>query len=134
MSLSHVYIVFEPVGSARLTFNDDMYYELCVFDDRSLFGVPNEITDMTRCRDIKIDILDYVILTPEEFRVVSGKNGVPEGLPEPPGEVMGLMGHGRERGQPTRGAPPLGVRIGLGEGGRRAAHYGSPFHLSTKAQ
>src|SRR3990170_896819 len=29
MCLSHVYIVLEPVGSARLTFDDDLYYELC---------------------------------------------------------------------------------------------------------
>ena len=29
MSLGHVYIVLEPVGSARLTFDDDLYYELC---------------------------------------------------------------------------------------------------------
>ena len=43
-------------------------------------------------RDIKIDILDDIIRTPEEFREVSGKNGVPEGLPEPPGESMGLIG------------------------------------------
>ena len=40
--------VLEPVGSARLRFDYDMYYELCVFDDRSLFGVPDEITDMMR--------------------------------------------------------------------------------------
>ena len=31
MSLGHVYIVLEPVGSARLTLGDDLYYELCVF-------------------------------------------------------------------------------------------------------
>ena len=48
MCLGHVYIVLELVGSARLTFDDNMYYELCVFDDRSLFGVLDEITDMTR--------------------------------------------------------------------------------------
>ena len=48
MCLGHVYIVLEPVGSARLTFDDDLYYELCVFDDRSLFGVPDEVTDVTR--------------------------------------------------------------------------------------
>ena len=48
MCLGHVYIVLEPRGSACLTFNEDMYYELCVFDDRILFGVPNEITDMMR--------------------------------------------------------------------------------------
>ena len=29
MCLSHVYIVFEPVGSACLMFDDDLYYELC---------------------------------------------------------------------------------------------------------
>ena len=48
MCLGHVYIVLEPIESARLTLNDDLYYELCVFDARSLFGVPNEIVDMTR--------------------------------------------------------------------------------------
>ena len=29
MSLGHVYIVLEPVGSARLMFCDNLYYELC---------------------------------------------------------------------------------------------------------
>ena len=43
-----VYIVLEPVGSARLTFDDDLYYELCVFGDWRLLGVPDEITDMTK--------------------------------------------------------------------------------------
>ena len=47
MSLGHVYIVLEPVGSARLMFDDDLYYELCDLMYRRLFGVPNEITDMT---------------------------------------------------------------------------------------
>ena len=28
----HVYIVLEPVGSARLTFDDDRYYEFMSFD------------------------------------------------------------------------------------------------------
>jgi len=30
MCVGHVYIVLEPVGSARLTFNDDLYYEFRV--------------------------------------------------------------------------------------------------------
>ena len=47
MCLGHVYIVLKPVTSEHLTFDDDLYYELC-FGDRSLFGVPDEITDMTR--------------------------------------------------------------------------------------
>ena len=46
--LGHVYIVLEPVGSARLTFGDDRYYEFMCFGDQSFFRVPNEITDMTR--------------------------------------------------------------------------------------
>ena len=48
MCLGHVYIVLELVESARLMFDDDLYYELCVFGDRRLLGVPDEITDMTR--------------------------------------------------------------------------------------
>ena len=49
MCLGHVYIVLEPVGSARLTFDDDLYYELCVLvTEVYLFGFSDEITDMTR--------------------------------------------------------------------------------------
>ena len=52
-------------------------------------------------RDIKIDILDGYIRTPELFRVISEKTGVPEGYRNPPGEVMGHMGLSGEReGQP----------------------------------
>ena len=32
MSLGHVYIVLEPVGSTRLTFGDGRYYEFMCFD------------------------------------------------------------------------------------------------------
>ena len=45
MCIGHVYIVLELVGSARLTFDDDLYYELCVL----MTEVCSEsITDMTR--------------------------------------------------------------------------------------
>ena len=37
MSLGHVYTVLEPVGSARLTFGGDRYYEFMCFD------VPKEV-------------------------------------------------------------------------------------------
>ena len=64
--------------------------------NRSLFGVLDEITDMRRSlemvKTLKIDILDHVIEIPEVFRIVADKTGVPEGLPEPPREVMGLSG------------------------------------------
>ena len=32
MCFGHVYIVLEPVGSARLMFDDDWYYEFMSFD------------------------------------------------------------------------------------------------------
>ena len=48
MCLGHVYIVLEPVGSARLKFDDGYIMSLCILMYRSLFGVPDVITDMTR--------------------------------------------------------------------------------------
>ena len=52
MGLNHVYIVLEPVGSARLTFDDDMYCELCDFMYRRLLGIPDVITDMTSSLEV----------------------------------------------------------------------------------
>ena len=52
MCLDHVYIVVEPVRSAHLTFDDDLYYELCVFDDRSFFEVTDKITDVTSSHEM----------------------------------------------------------------------------------
>ena len=46
--VSVIYIVLEPVGSARLTFDDDLSYELCDLMYRRLFRVTDVITDMTR--------------------------------------------------------------------------------------
>ena len=43
-------------------------------------------------RDIKIDILDDYIRTPEVFRVIWEKTGEPGGLPEPSRGLMGLSG------------------------------------------
>ena len=43
-------------------------------------------------RDIKIDILDDYIRTPEVFRVKSGFYRSTGRLPEPPGSHMGLNG------------------------------------------
>ena len=59
-------------------------------------------------RDIKIDISDDYIRTPEVFRVISEKTGEPEGYRNPPGEVMGHMGLSGEReGRPRQGRTPL---------------------------
>ena len=48
MCLGHVYIVLEPVGSARLTLQGQFCYEFMSFDVPKEFGVPDEIGDMTR--------------------------------------------------------------------------------------
>ena len=96
MCLGHVYIVLEPVGSACLTFDDDWNYEFTCFDVpkivRSSGCDHGHDEESQNGRDIKIDIFDHVIRPPEVFQMVLDKTGVPEGLPEPPGEVMGLSG------------------------------------------
>ena len=75
-------------------------------------------------RDIKIDILEAYIWTSESFRVKSAFYRSTGGLPEPPGEGLGLSGpEGRERAASQEVAPPWGVRIGLGRGG------GAPLFL-----
>ena len=54
------------------------------------------ITDMKEGsrngRDVKINILDDYIRTPEVFRVISKKTGMPEGYRNSPGELVGLDG------------------------------------------
>ena len=51
--------------------------------------------------------MDDYIRTLKVFRVILEKTGVPEWLPEPPGEVLGLSGpEGRERAATQEVAPP----------------------------
>ena len=60
MSLGHVYIVLEPVGSARLMFADDRYYEFMCFDVPKVVRSPGcdhgHDEESLNGRDIKIDI------------------------------------------------------------------------------
>ena len=71
MCLGHVYIVLEPVGSARLTFDDDWYYEFMCFDVLNLVRSSGcdhgHDEESLNGRDINTDILDNVIQTPDEF-------------------------------------------------------------------
>ena len=96
MSLGHVYIVLEPVGSARLTFGDDRYYEFMYFDVPKIVRSPGcdhgHDEESLNGRDIKIDILDGSIRTPEGFWGSPDKYRSTWRLPEPPGEYMGLNG------------------------------------------
>jgi len=96
MSLGHVYIVLEPVGSARLTFGDDQHYEFIYFDVPKFVWSPgwdhghDEVS--RNGRDIKIDILETYVWTSEWFRVSSGIYRSTGRLTEPPGKYMGLIG------------------------------------------
>ena len=72
MCLGHVYIVLEPVGSARFTFGDDWYYDFMCFDVPKIVRSPGydhrHDEESRNGRDIKIDILDDYIRTPEVYR------------------------------------------------------------------
>ena len=90
MSLGHVYIVLEPVGSARLTFGDDRYYDFMCFDVPKVVRSPGydhgPDEESRNGRDIKIDILDdYVGLRKGSGQVrtntgVPGVTGTPRGV------------------------------------------------------
>ena len=71
MTLGHVYIVLEPVGSACLTFGDDRYYEFMCFDVSKVVQSPGHDhrhdKESLNGRDIKIDILDDYDWTSEWF-------------------------------------------------------------------
>ena len=89
-----------------------MYYEFTSFDVPKFVRSPGcdhgHDEESRNGRDIKIDILDGYIPTPEVFRMILKKIGVSEGLPEPPGEVLGLSGReGRERAAAQEVARPL---------------------------
>ena len=110
MSLGHVYIVLEPVGSARLTFGDDRYYELMCFDVPKIVRSPGfdhgHDEESRNGRDVKIDILDDYIWTSERFRVVRVFFGVPGSYGNTGEEVYGpYWALGGGRGRPR--APPL---------------------------
>ena len=69
MCLGHVYIVLEPVGSARLTFGDDRFYEFMCFDVPKVVRSPEydhgHGEESRNGRDIKIDTLKAYIWTSE---------------------------------------------------------------------
>src|SRR3954465_4557643 len=96
MSLGHVYIVLEPIGSTRLTFNDDQYYEFMCFDVPKVVRSPGcdhgHDEESQNGRDIKIDILDDNVWTSEWFQVSSGNYRSTGGSLQPPGESNGPYG------------------------------------------
>ena len=69
MCLGHVYIVLEPVGSARLKFGDDRIMSFLCFDVPKVVQSPGydqgHDEESRNGRDIKIDILEAYIWTSE---------------------------------------------------------------------
>ena len=96
MSLGDVYIVLEPVGSARLTFSDDRYYEFMCFDVPKVVQSPRldhgHDEESRNGRDVKIDILEAYVWTSEWFQVSSGIYRSTRGYRNPPGSIWALMG------------------------------------------
>ena len=91
-----VYIVLEPIGSARLTFDDDRYYEFMCHDVPKVVRSPRcdhgHDEESRNGQDIKIDILEGYVWTSEGFRMCLDEYRSIGGLPEPPGECMDLIG------------------------------------------
>ena len=89
MCLGHVYIVLEPAGSARLTFDDDHYYVFMCFDVPKVVQSPGcdhrHDEESRNGLDIKIDILEGYIWTLEWFRMSSGIYWSTGGYWNPPG-------------------------------------------------
>ena len=96
MSLGHIYIVLKSVGSASLMLVDDRYYEFMCFDVPKVVQSPGwdqgHDEESRNGWDIKIDILEGYVWTSERFRESSSIYRSTGGLPEPPGESMGLNG------------------------------------------
>ena len=92
----HVYIVLEPIGSTRLKFDDDRYYEFLCFDVPKVVQSPGydygHDEESRNGRYMKIDILEAYIWTSEEFRVKSGFYRSAGGVTGTPRGLMGLIG------------------------------------------
>ena len=60
MSLGHVYIVLEPVGSARLTFDEVLCYELCVLVTEDMSRSCLDSSRSRRVRTVKVSLTDLL--------------------------------------------------------------------------
>src|SRR6187399_2167337 len=107
MSLGNVYILLKPVGSARLTFDDDRYYEFMCFDAPKVVRSPGcdheHDEESQNGRHVKIGILDDYIRTPEVFGMSFGLNQSAGGVSVPPGGTNGPLGPLVERERARQG-------------------------------
>ena len=123
--LGHVYIVLEPVGSARLTFGwrYSIIWVMYV-GNRMLFWSPRwdhgHDEESRNGREVKIDIYDDGIRTPEVFRRVPGTYRVTgRGSGHPRQKIWALWAK-RGNTPATRGwcTPRICGQGGEGKGGR----------------
>ena len=77
-------------------FSDDQYYEFICFDVPKVVRNPGydhvHYEESRNGRDVKIDILDDYVRTPEWFQKVLNIYWSTGGLPEPPGGFIGPHG------------------------------------------
>ena len=93
--MSTVYIVLEPVGSARLKFGDDRYYEFMWFDVPKVVRSPGWDWDMTRSLEMVETKDRYIGWLYSDFGKVPSDSGIFRStgeLREFAGEYMGLIG------------------------------------------
>ena len=105
MCLGHIYIVLEPIGSARLTFDGDLYYELCVLmtevcsEYRMRSWTRRGVSKWSRRKDQYIGRLysdiGKVSSDPGIFRSTRGVTGIQE-------YIWALVGFKGKRGESTR--------------------------------
>ena len=92
--LGHVYIVLEPIGSARLTFDNDLYYMSYVIwwlnVVRSLGWDHGHDEECWNGREVKIYIDDDSIRTPEVFQGSRYVSGHRKGFRASPRQLHGL--------------------------------------------
>ena len=114
MSLGYIYIIPEPIGSARLTFDDDRYYGFMCFDILKVVRSPGcdhgHDEESRNGRDIRIDILDDYIWTPEWFRVRLGQYRSSGRL----SGIWALMGFSGKEGKGAREPPQAQSELGGG--------------------
>ena len=117
MCLNHVYIYLEPIGSACLTFDDDLYYELCVLvtevcsESRMRSRTSRGGPEWSGGKDLYMG--SHHTVTGIIRGVTDIVPGPAKGLRGPPGGPYGLC---VERDQPLSGlgASPLGpMRLGF---------------------
>ena len=88
--IGHVYIVLEPIGSARLTLRWQFYYEFISFDVPKVVRSPGcdhgHEEESRNGWDINIDISEGYVWIPKRFWVVRVFFGAPRGYRNPPGK------------------------------------------------